>query len=77
MRMPSKVTPYEKSTLATFPIILEILEKEAMTPKRLYSKSRKYFKNISEFVEVLDCLFILNKIEIQEDSGVLRFVEKS
>lgn len=74
MRMPSKVTTYKKSTIANFPIILE---QGAMLPEKLYLKTSKNFENVSEFVEVLDCLFILGKIEVQEESGVLHFVKES
>ena len=28
MKMPNKVTPYKESSIAKFPVILELLEKE-------------------------------------------------
>nr|WP_211209095.1 ABC-three component system middle component 7 [Selenomonas bovis] len=44
-----------------------------MTPQELYAKVRKSkIKNISEFVEVLDCLYAMNKIKIDEE--VLHYV---
>lgn len=73
MKIPSKVTTYKESTIAKFPIILEILEKSDMTPPDLYAKVRKSkIKDITEFVEVLDCLYAMNKIEIREE--VLHYV---
>lgn len=73
MKMPSKVTPYKESTIAKFPIVLAILEKGDMTPSELYAKVRKSkIKDITEFVEMLDCLYAMNKIDIREE--VLHYV---
>lgn len=73
MKIPSKVTPYKESTIAKFPIVLSILEKGDMTPTELYAKVKKSkINDITEFVEVLDCLYALNKIELREE--MLRYV---
>lgn len=73
MKTPSKVTPYKESTIAKFPAVLDLLEKKPMTPGELYSKVKKSkIKDITEFVEVLDCLYAMNKIEIREE--VLHYV---
>lgn len=69
MKTPSKVTPYKESTIAKFPVVLSLLEKEDMTPSELYAKVQKSkIKDITEFVEVLDCLYAMNKIEIREEA---------
>ena len=68
MKVPSKVTPYRESIIAKFPIVLSQLEKKDMTPNELYAKMIKSkIKDIREFVEVLDCLYAMNKIEIREE----------
>ena len=73
MKIPSKVTPYKESTIAKFPIVLSLLEIGDMTPKELYAKVMKSkIKDIREFVEVLDCLYAMNKIEMREE--VLHYV---
>ena len=47
-----------------------------MTPNELYAKVKKSkIKDIAEFVEVLDCLYAMNKIEIREE--VLHYVDRS
>ena len=74
MKFPSKVTPYKESIIAKFPVVLTILEKEDMTPSKLYTKVKNSkIKDIREFMEVLDCLYALNKIELQEE--VLHYVD--
>ena len=73
MKIPSKVTPYRESTIAKFPMVLSILEKGDMTPTELYAKVKKSkIQDRTEFVEVLDCLYAMNKIEIREE--VLHYV---
>lgn len=69
----SKVTPYKESIIAKFPVILTILEKEDLSPTELYGKVRKSkIKDITEFVEVLECLYAMNKIELRKE--VLHYV---
>ena len=68
MKFPSKVTSYKESSLFQFPIVLSLLEQNSMTPSELYAKLKKT-KNISiqEFMDILDCLYALNKIELHEE----------
>ena len=73
MKMPNKVTPYKESSIAKFPVILAFLEKEDMTPSELFSRVKKdKIQNIDEFVEIIDCLYAMHKIEI--DGEVLHYV---
>lgn len=72
MKMPNKVTPYKESSIAKFPVVLAFLEKEDMTPSELFSKVKKNkIQNIDEFVEIIDCLYAMHKIEI--DGEVLHY----
>lgn len=44
-----------------------------MTPSELFSRVKKdKIQNIDEFVEIIDCLYAMHKIEI--DGEVLRYV---
>jgi hypothetical protein len=70
MKFPNKVTPYKKSVLAKFPILLEVLKNEGKTPAELYEKVKSKVDDVAEFTKILDCLFALGKIEILEE-GVL------
>lgn len=74
MRFPSKVRPYELSTIAAFPIILEKVETSDVTPKKLYQSTRKHFVGgIPEFIETLDYLYALGKIELSPE-GLIHYV---
>lgn len=72
MKFLSKVTTYKDSSISLFPVILSKLEKEPMTPSELYKKVKKKVSGIQEYIEILDCLYALQKIKLEE--GVLYYV---
>lgn len=74
MRLPNKVITYKESTLAKFPMVLSLLKEGDMTPGTLYSKMKSKVEDIGEYMEVLDCLYALGKIELIEHLGVLHYV---
>ena len=67
MRLPSKFTPYKQSVISKLPIVLEALETSDMTVMTLYKKVKSNMNGLKEFMEVLDCLFILKKITLEEE----------
>lgn len=76
MRMPSKVNTFSDSVIALFTPILEKLEKRNMTPHELLVAMKTKVSDISVFLDALDCLYKLGKIEIPEGTEVLRYVKK-
>lgn len=77
MRLPSKVTPYRKSTLSKFPVILTALKQQDMSPITLYDKVKAKGIDMADFVEILDCLFMLEQIELNAEKEVLHYVERN
>jgi hypothetical protein len=73
--MPSKVNSFSDSVVALFAPILEELQKRDMTPHELLEATRTRVSEISVFLDALDCLYKLGKIEIPEDTEVLRYVK--
>lgn len=71
MKFPSKVTPYKKSVLPKFSIILMSLEKESETPAELYHHVKNKVENVAEFTKILDCLFALGKIEWLNEGEII------
>ena len=67
MRMPSKFIRYKNSTLYKMPKFLRLLEKSDMSVHELYEKTIRICSSVDEFVEILDCLYILEKIELNEE----------
>lgn len=64
MKLPNKLFSYKESLISKFPIVLnELNEKEYVTIYQLYLNLIKEFDSISEFIDSLDCLYALGKID--------------
>ncbi len=75
MKFPSKVTPYQESILAKFPLLLSCLEEQDLRPDDLYKKVKSKVSDIGEYLEILDCLYALGKIDLIEEGGLLHYVD--
>jgi hypothetical protein len=73
MPFPNKVTTYSESVISKFPNILSSLANGGETVLGLYQISKKNDKDltVSSFVEALDCLFYLKKIQYDENGGFI------
>lgn len=74
MKLPNKIIRYEESILAKLPKVLVILENKEKTTLELYFEVKDLVSNIAEFTEILCCLYSLNKIEYNDVTGGLRYV---
>lgn len=75
MLLPSKVCSYNESILSKFPILLKELKEKPHTVKDLYLKTSENLSfDICEFIEILDCLYALEKIEYDKEMEVLKYV---
>lgn len=74
MRFPSKVTAFNDSVVAKFPIVLEILERNDMPVFELYRIFTRITEDISEFIAILDCLYALGKLELDRETRCLHYV---
>lgn len=77
MKLPNKIIKFEDSILAKLPIILSVLENENKSIKELYNEVKNEVDSIADFTDILSCLYALNKIEFDERSGGLRYVERN
>jgi hypothetical protein len=75
MRFPSKVTSYNDSIIAKFSVVLKELSNTDMTPETLYSKIKNKVNGISEFMEIIVCLYALNEVELINEE-VLHYAKK-
>jgi hypothetical protein len=76
MRLPNKLYSYEESTLSKFPIVLRALRDSDSGVTELYERIKKSVPDVSEYVEILDSLYALGKIDIDDKEAVLRYVER-
>ena len=76
MRLPNKLYSYEESTLSKFPIVLRALRDSDSGVTELYERIKKSVPDVSEYMEILDSLYALGKIDIGDKEAVLRYVER-
>ena len=60
-----------------FPRILTILSKRACAPLHLYQRLDLTEKNWGDFLDALDCLYALGKIDLQSSGGKLRYADRN
>lgn len=76
MLVPSKLFSYNESVLSKLPLILRELE-QPKTPHELLESLGEIVKSPLELVEVLDCLYALREIELNEADGrIMRCLQK-
>ena len=66
MLLPNKMISYSDSVISKFSVVLTELQKKTQNIHELYKKHKKEFESIQNYIEVLNCLFALNKIQIDE-----------
>jgi hypothetical protein len=54
--------------------VLKSLEDESLSVGILYIRLQKQFSSINDFIEVLDALYALEKIDYDEEKEVLCYV---
>lgn len=74
MLLPNKLYSYNESILSRFPMVLKELKKQPMSVHELYQKVISKLDGVNEFIDVLDCLYALHKIEYDDIDGVLHYV---
>lgn len=75
MKLPSKSTPYKNSVIVLFSDILSVLQQGECSVLELYRQTG--ITNISDYMNALDCLYALGKIEISEEGGLMRYVGRN
>ena len=77
MLFPNKLITYRESVISKFPFVLQELQEGPSSASDLYKVMSSRITGISEFMDILDCLFALNKIEFDVEEGVLRYVDRN
>ena len=74
MKLPNKVTSYQESILSKFNVLLDEMCNRDVSLTELYSATYQNFSDMAEFIDVLDVLFALNKLEYNDELEVLHYV---
>ena len=70
MKFPSKVTTLRESVIYKMTVILEYLQDNPVEPDTLYHILRDQFKGTTEFIDSLDCLYMLQRIGLNEEGQI-------
>jgi hypothetical protein len=73
MSFPSKFTNFDSSILAKISMLI-LDDVETISLSELVRIRLEEFEDISEFMLALDVLFALEKIELEDDRGVIKYV---
>lgn len=73
MSFPSKFTSFDRSILAKISILM-LDDVETIPLSDLINIRLDKFEDIGEFMLALDVLFVLGKIELEKDKGVIKYV---
>ena len=74
MKLPNKVTSYQESILSKLNVLLDVMCNRDISLTELYSVTHQNFSDMSEFIDALDVLFALNKLEYNDELEVLHYV---
>jgi len=74
MRLPNKITTFNESVLSKFPLILRLVENNNIPVLELYNSVKAEIEDVDTFLEVLDCLYALGKIDFNEQERIICYV---
>lgn len=70
MLLPDKMVSYKDSVFSKFVPLLQILQKEkSVSPETFYTQTKNLFSSLSEFIQTLDALYALGKINLDKKNG--------
>ncbi len=70
MQLPNKLYSYERSTLALMPKVLRRIQGQPVQVIDLFKQMQNEIEDASDFVAVMDCLYALNAVDINENGEV-------
>lgn len=72
LKLPNKIISYQESILPKIPIILiKLREVGISSPVDMYNANKKDFSNIAEYMETLDCCFVLGMVNLNENGELV------
>lgn len=77
MILPNKLISFQDCILAKTVHILEKTCDANYSVSELYEVVRKYFEDLNEYMLALDVLYVLEKIEYNEELQVIQYVKKN
>ena len=70
MQLPNKLYSYKNSTLALMPVVLNEIKQNPIPVESLYIRLRSMLKDPTDFMSVMDCLYALRAVDINDEGEV-------
>ena len=70
MQFPNTLYSYQESTLALIPAVLKELSNGPLSALELYRRMRRLMTDPTDFLSVMDCLYALNAVEVDDEGEV-------
>lgn len=71
MLVPNKTVSINESCIYRSSLLLSKLDGD-ISVEELYRNQRKLFIDMADYIDVLDLLFILGKVVLDEENGVIK-----
>lgn len=77
MILPNKLISFQDCILAKTVYILEKISDSDFSVIGLFEQVETHFEDLNEYMLALDVLYVLGKIEYNEELQVIQYVEKN
>jgi hypothetical protein len=77
MILPNKLISFQDCILAKTVYILEKISDSDFSVIELYEQVETHFEDLNEYMLALDVLYVLGKIEYNEELRVIQYVKKN
>ena len=77
MILPNKLISFQDCILAKTIYILEKISDSDFSLIELYEQVETYFEDINEYMLALDVLYVLGKVQYNEELQVIQYAEKN
>lgn len=75
MLLPNKITTFHNSILSRLPLVLSVLTQESKSASALFDIIKADVKDIVEYLDILDCLYALGKIDYNPETRLIDYVD--
>lgn len=76
MILPNKLIKFQDSILAKTVFILDEISQNSQSVSELFCLVKEHFDDINQYIIALDVLFTLERINYNEETQVIEYVEK-
>ena len=76
MQLPNKLYSFQESTLFLIPVVMRELADGSVPVRELYQKISPYLDEPTDFLSVMDCLYALRAVDINDDEEVYSCLSK-